>query len=693
VVDVTAAFPGSTAEEVERQVAVPLEVALAGIPGLKYTRSRCLPGLAHVRCQFEAGAARDRARQEVINRLATISQPLPPAVTPQLFTATAADQILRYVLRGPRDAAGKDIYTLNDLRALQDWVIQRELLIVPGVIDVSGIGGTIRRYEVEADPDRLRRYGITLEQLQQALAAANTNTGGDYVKQGAVALRVRAVGTFGGGKDPVQAVLTLKDPREAAARLRAEEQRRLSEIRSLVVATVNHVPVHLEDLVEGGRLPPGQKESTQGVLVGHQPRTGKVGLWRRGEPDQDDVVGGVVLLRPGEDPQQTLRRLQDRIEQFNKDPGRLLPGVRIEPCYERSLPTAARAPRGAPGIAWVRGAFPANSTLGSVSESLGRARALLARFEEVQAVVSQAGGEGAEGGNFSRAEVLMVLRPEKDWPAPPGQDRPRTTARLRDEMRVELLARFPGGYWDVTPDFRDDLQIPFTAGPGEGLLKIFGPDLQRLEEVATRARTELDNLDGISATEVLHVWGRTSLEFRVDRDKCRRWGVSVADVNSVIQTAIGGIRATTMVEGAKSFDVTLRLPQRMRGSETALLDIPVDIINNQVVPSQGPGTVPGASGTSQVSPNTAGTQARTDNPIANMPRLRLRDLVSPVGDDGQPDPKGSFERAGATAVYRENGRRFIAVRFGLDGADLDTIRKKLAPLFKAPYRAEWERGS
>src|SRR5689334_16666821 len=175
IIEVIAQYPGASAEEVERQVTIPLEVALAGMAGLKSTRSKSLFGLSHLRNQFEYGYDYDRARQEVINRLGSVAQQLPPGVTPQLSPETPTGEIYRYTLNSPKDQAGNDIYTLNDLKALQDWVLEREFRRVPGIIDVTSSGGTVKRYEVHPDPDRMKQFGITLQQIQTALASANAN--------------------------------------------------------------------------------------------------------------------------------------------------------------------------------------------------------------------------------------------------------------------------------------------------------------------------------------------------------------------------------------------------------------------------------------------------------------------------------------------------------------------------------------
>jgi Cu/Ag efflux pump CusA len=671
IVEVTAACPGYSAEEVERQVAIPLEVGFADMPRIKFRRSTCLFGLAHLRVHFEAGISRDLARQEVIGRLAFVA--LPPAITPQLSTETLSDQVLRYTLRSPRDAKGKDIYTLGDLSTLQAWALDRHFR-QQGFSYVLATGGTTKRYEVRPDPDRLVRYGITLGQIEKALATTNAQVGGDYIAQGANALRVRSVGLIGGGKDPVESVLGLKDPREAAAKLRTEEKRRLREIRRLVIASVNGVPVLLEDLVEGGRQAPGEEDGSRGVIVGHEPRTGKVGLRLPGGLDEDDVVEGVVLHKPSDDPMQGLRNARRCIEELNDRPGVLLPGVRIEPYYERPAAAPEGAAQGGLAVAWVQGTFPLNISLDAASERARQMRALLVRFPEVRQVVSQVGMRYEDTGEFNHVGAAVVLAPPKDWPTPPGRERPRTAKQLREEMWVELAWALPGNVWDVTPEFRDSFQMPFTADAGKGLLKIFGRDVEGLEQLAGRVRAELEKCKEVSDAEIIHVWGRESLEFRVDSDKCRRFAVALADVHAIIQAAVGGIRASQIVEGQKRFNVTIRLPENHRASEQAMFDIPMDVVPYVPEPDK---------------KDQAGPVAR--------PRLLLRDLVSPVGDDGQPDPKRQFVRPGAVAIYRENGRRMIAVQFRLQDKDtaetLSAVRKKLAHLFEPPYEAEWEVGS
>ena len=291
----------------------------------------------------------------------------------------------------------------------------------------------------------------------------------------------------------------------------------------------------------------------------------------------------------------------------------------------------------------------------------------------------------------------------KDWPKVEeeagwrrhffGAKRARTKDELVGEMNQRLRDSIPGVDWNFSQYIRDNVTESLSGVKGDNSVKIFGPDLDKLEEIADQVKNALREVEGIKDVAVYSIKGQTNLEFRVDLGKCAYWGVSAADVNNVVQTAIGGAAMTKMVEGEKLFDVTLRLPKRLRGSESSILDIPVDVINNQVF-LVGPSTTspsPTGSGTAVVS--TTGSQTATGNPLSNTPRIRLRDLVSPVGKDGTPDPKGDFVRPGASMIYREQGKRLIAVKFSVRDRDLGSAgadaREKTKDMIQSPYRAEW----
>jgi len=358
IIDVVAQYPGASAEQVERQVTAPLEVALAGMPGLQTTRSQSMFGLSQLRNQFTYSTNYWTARQEVLNRLSTVQ--LPAGVEAGISPASPIGEVLRFTLENPLDpVTGKPIYTLNDLQSLEDFVIERELKRVPGVAGVSGVGGTVKRYEVQPDPDRLRRFGIAMSLLESALERANTNGSGDSLVQGEQTNVVRSLGLIGQGQDPQQLVLGIDDPVEAARILRDEEARRCTEIRQIVVSSVNNVPVRIDELVYGGPLLDAEGSAqvdddfltARGVVVGYKtrlglaaisyPKTGPDGtrlhdadgkpLWE----DEPDVVQGIVVLYKGQESLPALQAALAKIDEIQRS-RKLLPGVKIIPYYNRT---------------------------------------------------------------------------------------------------------------------------------------------------------------------------------------------------------------------------------------------------------------------------------------------------------------------------------------------------------------------
>src|SRR5262249_6248012 len=133
----------------------------------------------------------------------------------------------------------RDVYSLWDLKSVEDWTLERGFRRIPRIADVTGFGGLTKRYEVSPDPHRLKRYGVTRQQSQPAVASSNANAGAGYILQGPSAVNVRGIGLLGRGLDPLQQVLGLKQPYVAANRLREEERHRVQELREIVVVSVN----------------------------------------------------------------------------------------------------------------------------------------------------------------------------------------------------------------------------------------------------------------------------------------------------------------------------------------------------------------------------------------------------------------------------------------------------------------------
>src|SRR6202161_4382961 len=181
-------WPGHAAEEVEQQITVPLEVELNGVAHLTHLRSVSLAGLSVITIIYDDDISTFNARQEVLDRLQQVT--LPTGVNPGLgpdYSPTG--QIMFYTLRSTNPK-----YDVMELKALNDWYVVNQLKSVPNIVDVNPFGGPTREYQVQIDPDRLVSYGLSLSQVEQALAANNTNAGGGFIERGEQALNVRAVG-------------------------------------------------------------------------------------------------------------------------------------------------------------------------------------------------------------------------------------------------------------------------------------------------------------------------------------------------------------------------------------------------------------------------------------------------------------------------------------------------------------------
>ena len=278
LVEIIAQPDGMSAEDVERYVTVPLEIGLAGMPGLEHTRSQSLFGLGDVKCYFRWGTTYEAARQEVLNRLSMIQ--LPEGVQAQISPWNAIGEVYRYELKGKG-------HSLRELKTAQDWVLERQFKQVPGVVDVVSFGGETKQYQVNVDPFRLRAYGVNLDQLMTAIASSNQNVGGQRLTLGEQAYTIRGVGLL----------------------------RNVHDIEAIVVAARSGVPIRVRDVAT--------------VEIGHTPRLGIVG-----HDDSDDIVQGTVLMRYGGETPKTLKGIHDRVELIRKN-HLLPPGMEIVPYYDR----------------------------------------------------------------------------------------------------------------------------------------------------------------------------------------------------------------------------------------------------------------------------------------------------------------------------------------------------------------------
>ncbi|MFZ1944252.1 MAG: efflux RND transporter permease subunit, partial [Acidobacteriaceae bacterium] len=221
LVEIITQNPAWSAEEMEQQVTIPVENAIYGSPHLEQVRSTSIFGLSDVKLYFSFDSDYFHDREEVLYHLQTLT--LPNNLQPQLSPTSPIGEIYRYILTGPG-------YSLNELKATQDWLVTREIKQVPGIIDVTTFGGTTRQYQVIVDPGRLLAHNVTLTQVVNAIQNSNANVGGDYLALGAQNVNVRSVGLL----------------------------RNVQDIESIVVAEKNNVPVLVRDIatVQKGFQPP-----------------------------------------------------------------------------------------------------------------------------------------------------------------------------------------------------------------------------------------------------------------------------------------------------------------------------------------------------------------------------------------------------------------------------------------------------
>jgi len=278
-------FPGHAAEEVERLVTIPIENEMNGIPKRASMRSSSLFGLSVVTIVFEDGADRAYVRNQAFEHLATVA--LPSGAQASLSPdSTPVGEIYRYTLQAP---AG---FPAVELKALEDWVVERKLRTVPGIVDVVGFGGPIKQYQVLIDPAKLKSYGIMLKQVFDALANGNRNAGGSYIEHGPEIYIVRGLGYV----------------------------RTTEDIAAIAVDTRNGTPIRIGDLGK--------------VAIGERLRLGRVGKAAPGQLDQDDAVEGIVLARKGENALAVLEKVRVKADEINS--GALPPGVRLVPHYDRT---------------------------------------------------------------------------------------------------------------------------------------------------------------------------------------------------------------------------------------------------------------------------------------------------------------------------------------------------------------------
>ena len=300
-VEIITQWPGISAEQIEQQVTIPLEIVMNGIPHVVHLRSFSLFGLSDLKLIFDEESDNDWNRERVLERLSQVT--LPPNVVPQMGTDwSPVGQIYFFTLHSTNPA-----YDPMELKSIEDWVIEKNFKAVPNIVDVSSFGGPTREYQVRVDPNKLVAYGLSLAQVEQQLTNNNVNAGGSFIQEGLQQINVNSVG--------------LVD--------------RTQDIERTVIVTKNGTPLRVKDIAvvsQGPKIRLGQfaracSACPYGPGGAIQREDGKI-------VDNDDVVSGIVLLRKGATAETALQGIHDKVQELNNHI--LPPGVKVVPFIDRS---------------------------------------------------------------------------------------------------------------------------------------------------------------------------------------------------------------------------------------------------------------------------------------------------------------------------------------------------------------------
>jgi cobalt-zinc-cadmium resistance protein CzcA len=814
-VEIITQWPGISAEQIEQQVTIPLEIVMNGIPHVVHLRSFSLFGLSDLKLIFDDGSDNDWNRERVLERLSQVT--LPPGVNPQMGTDwSPVGQIYFFTLRSTNPA-----YDPMELKSLEDWVVEKSFKSVPNIVDVASFGGPTREYQVRVDPNKLVAYGLSLAQVEQQLTNNNVNAGGSFIQEGLQQINVRSVG--------------LVD--------------RAQDIERTVIVTRNGTPLRVKDIAlvsQGAKIRLGQFARAihreDGTIV-----------------DNDDVVSGIVLLRKGATGEKALKDIHQKVEELNDHI--LPPGVKIVPFLDRSdlvhytthtvlhnltegmvlvslvlllflgnvraaLIVAATIPfsllfasicldfrhipanllslgaldfgvivegaivlvenivrhlshtegiktpterisfashevqrpvfyaivititaflpiftlqrvegrlfhpmawtvafallgallfsilvapvlasfafaKGAhewdnpvmtfvtkqyrealrwairrrvitvgvcvllmavggylafsgvigseflphldEGALWVRGTLAASTGPDEGIRIANQARIVLCSFPEVPQCTSQVGrpDDGTDNTGFFNTEYFVDLKPKEKWRPVFHEKKDELIAAMNRE-----LDKIPGVVWGFSQPIEDNMEEAVSGVKGALATKIYGDDLKVLEQKSDEIVNIMRQINGIEDLGVFRVLGQPNLNVTVDREAAARYQINVADVQDAVQTAVGGTALTQVLKGEARYDLTLRYLPQYRSTREAIENI------------------------------------RLLSPSGE--RVSLAQLCKISETDG------------ASEVYREGNRRYVAIKYSVRGRDLgSTVEeaiKKVNDQVKLPngYSIDWE---
>jgi cobalt-zinc-cadmium resistance protein CzcA len=737
---------GQAPEEVERSITLPIEREMSGVPNMTQLRSVSITGLSVVTLTFADRTDDYFARQQVMEKLQNVT--LPAGAQPSLAPlSTAVGEVYRYVLDVPADMSP------NEARALQDWVLRPALRQVRGVADVVSFGGTVKEYQVRINPYLLRKYGVTIDQVSQALAANSGNTGGGILRRGDEALVLRSIGLFLKLDDIARVVVTAKDgktvlvgdvgevaignrPRSGivafndydsvvqgivqmtkgqnATKVVEALKERVDEVQLKLPPGVKIVPyydrtnlvrhtVHTvsENLVMGALLVVSIliiflrnwyaalavaiiiPLSLLFAFILMDSRGVSANLISLGAVDFGIIIDSAVVLVEALMVKLALAKAselqqhheyswrihlikQTSIEMghpilfskaiiilaflpiftFQRVEGKifapvaftlsfallgailltltLIPSLlsyavkykdlaekhsgwmhRLQERY-RSLLVWANSKRkrivlasvallsialiAAPflgseflpkldeGNIWLTISLPPATALETTKDIERRVRTILRSYPEVNYVATQVGrpDDGTDPKGPNNLEVMADLKPHDIWRF---DDKEEMIADMTRKIR-----EIPGVPTNFSQVIEDNVEEALSGVKGEIAVKIFGPDLEILEDKSEQVASILSSIRGSADVAAIKVGGQTELNITLDRGRMARYGINISDVNATLNTALAGSAATVFYEGDRQFDVTLRLDHVYRDAVDDVGDLPVAIPAGGMIP-------------------------------------------------------------------------------------------------------------
>ena len=745
-VQIVTQAPGQAPEEVERSITLPIEREMSGVPRMTQLRSVSITGLSVVTLTFSDNTDDYFARQQVMEKLQNVT--LPPGAQPGLAPLTnAVGEVYRYVLQAPSEMSP------NEVRALQDWVLRPALRQVPGVADVVSFGGTVKEYQVRINPFLLRKFGVTIDQVAQAVNANSGNVGGGVLRRGDEALVVRSIGLFQNLDDITRVVVTAKDgktvlvgdvgevvigyrPRSGVVAFNEYDNIVQGIVQMTKGQNATKVVEALKERLDNmaHKLPPGVKivpyydrtdlvkhtvhTVTENLIVGAllvvaililflrnwyaaltvaviiplamlfafilmDARGVSANLISLGAVDFGIIIDSAVVLVEALMVRLALAKADDLpqhhtygwrihlIKQTSVDMGHpilfskliiilafvpiftfqrvegkifspmaftltfaligailltltLVPTLlcyavknkdlaekhsdwmhNLQESYRRLLlwaETRRKAivaaaisvlvvalasapmlgseflPKLDEGNIWLTISLPPATALDKTKEIERQVRTILRSYPEVNNITTQVGrpDDGTDPKGPNNLEVMADLKPHDVWRF---ADKEELIADMTKKIRA-----IPGVPTNFSQVIQDNVEEALSGVKGEISVKIFGSDLDILEDKSTQVADILSDIRGATDVAAIKVGGQTELDITLDRSRMARYGLNINDVNATLQTALAGSVANVFYEGDRRFDVTLRLDPSFRDAVDDVSDLPIALPGGGTLP-------------------------------------------------------------------------------------------------------------